>query len=406
MREKVRIYRKKNNPVWYGWVFDADGRRINFCTKCTDRRAAILVVKQRERETYAPNRAAKNLASHTVEEALTFLVSESSSDCSPATLEMYAKKGGHLLRLIGNVDVNQLQLDDIQRFINDRQAEGAKNTTIYKELVTLRKALTLARGRNKFAQDPRNIFPAFSAAYVPKRRFLDAEEFDGLLAHLAEKRRLFVVMTVYLGLRLSEALSLDWADVDLERGWVLIAGTKTQKSRRLVPLPPALKEILSAEKSKKGRVLSPWGNVRRDLAVACEKAGIDPVTPNDLRRTFASWLKQAGVDSFTVGKLMGHTTSRMVELVYGHLNDEAFIGAMQELPDLGPLPAPGSQWVAKRSGSPETGETHETSPTQKHQVLRVPKAGIEPATRGFSKSMSRPVRPQLRLVFPKKAGGG
>ena len=56
------------------------------------------------------------------------------------------------------------------------------------------------------------------------------------------------------------------------------------------------------------------------------------MTPNDLRRTFASWLKQRGVDSMIVARLLGHTTSRMVELVYGHLNDNSLIDAVSALP--------------------------------------------------------------------------
>ena len=43
---------------------------------------------------------------------------------------------------------------------------------------------------------------------------------------------------------------------------------------------------------------------------------IERVSPNDLRRTFASWLKQASVDSFVVAQLLGHSSSRMVEMVY------------------------------------------------------------------------------------------
>ena len=63
------------------------------------------------------------------------------------------------------------------------------------------------------------------------------------------------------------------------------------------------------------------------------------ISPNDLRRTFASWLKQAGVDSMVVAKLLGHTTSRMVELVYGHLNDATTSAAITKLPA---PPAPAS----------------------------------------------------------------
>ena len=45
-------------------------------------------------------------------------------------------------------------------------------------------------------------------------------------------------------------------------------------------------------------------------------------------------LKQRGVDSMVVARLMGHTSSAMVERVYGHLNDTALPGAVNALPSL------------------------------------------------------------------------
>lgn len=70
----------------------------------------------------------------------------------------------------------------------------------------------------------------------------------------------------------------------------------------------------------------------RDASRAGTDAQRRNVRPNDLRRTFASWLKQAGVDSTVVAKLLGHTTSRMVEIVHGHLNDPTTRAAVTKLP--------------------------------------------------------------------------
>ncbi len=47
-------------------------------------------------------------------------------------------------------------------------------------------------------------------------------------------------------------------------------------------------------------------NVGRDLPRACERAGVPRCTPNDLRRTFASWLVQAGESLLVVSRLLGH----------------------------------------------------------------------------------------------------
>ena len=71
----------------------------------------------------------------------------------------------------------------------------------------------------------------------------------------------------------------------------------------LTVLLASLQDVPEAERT--GPLVQPWPNVHKDLRAACERAGIEPVTPNDLRRTFASWLKQAGEDSMVVARLLG-----------------------------------------------------------------------------------------------------
>ncbi len=80
--------------------------------------------------------------------------------------------------------------------------------------------------------------------------------------------------------------------LDFERGLMLLPGTKTSKSRRRISIPPVLLPILEASKRSVGPIVEPWLNVRRDLHAASVRAGIQHVSPNNLRRTFASWLKQ------------------------------------------------------------------------------------------------------------------
>lgn len=53
------------------------------------------------------------------------------------------------------------------------------------------------------------------------------------------------------------------------------------------------------------------------------------------------------MDSKVVADLLGHTTTRMVDLVYGHLDDATFINATALLP-APPSSEAGSRWVADR----------------------------------------------------------
>ncbi len=128
-----------------------------------------------------------------------------------------------------------------------------------------------------------------------------------------------------------------------------------------MPIHPSLLPLLrAAAKGDVGaRVVARWGNVRRDLVVAVDRINareleaaekrrrkpsppIPHVTPNDLRRTFASWLKACArptpmlpdVDSMTVAHLLGHSSTRMVELVYGRLSETTYRRAIAAMPKL------------------------------------------------------------------------
>jgi hypothetical protein len=122
-----------------------------------------------------------------------------------------------------------------------------------------------------------------------------------------------------------------------------LPGTKRETRWRRIPfgLFPKLEELLHclvAERPDDPLLLPGWTNIRRDLADACDKAGIGRVSPNDLRRTFGSWLKNKGIDSAVVARLMGHTSTRMVDRVYGRINDgtlAAALGRLQAIHDTG-----------------------------------------------------------------------
>ena len=65
-----------------------------------------------------------------------------------------------------------------------------------------------------------------------------------------------------------------------------------------------------------------WGHSwqARPMKAACKAAGIKPaVGIHALRHTWASLATMAGMNMKVVAENLGHTTTRMVELHYGHL---------------------------------------------------------------------------------------
>jgi len=380
----------KRGTTWYCWVFDANGKRIQKSTRCRDRKAAEAVARELERRAADPTHAASNQT--TLAAAIQNLIRDRMlKDRAPGTLAMLRLKGGHLTRILGaDLPLAQVDAKAVDAFVDQRLKEGAAKNTIHKELSTLRGALKVAKRRGEYVRDIGAVMPdGFSAEYRPRERFLSGAEARALLAELTPDRAACVAFILATGARWSEAEAAMVVDVDLPREVVFLRGTKTEGSRRVVPIVgvarPLLEHALRYAQGEGGKLFRSWGNVRRDLHEACERAGIAPVSPNDLRRTCATWLRQGGVEPHLIAAMLGHTDSRMVERVYGRLPVESLARALRERLGEPERPAEDCSVFATDAGNSEGPE----GPRRQQEVafsagFSVPRDGIEPPTRGFS----------------------
>lgn len=390
--------KKRGNSYYAIWSVPGESRPRRRSCRTADRQVAKARLREWER-------AGTNTAPHKtpgLEQTLTYFVDVACAEKADGTRSMYEQKARHLVRVLGrDVPISSVTRDQVRDYIALRIQEGAASGTVGKELVTLRGALKEAQERGLYPSEPAAVIPSFKVKYTPRTRYLTREEFRRLLASLAPSRkkaadrRPWLVMSVFTGSRLSEVEGIRWEHIRWEGGgWVYIPGTKTGRAARLVPMAPDLRPWLEFhlpedEGDRFGPVLKPWSNCRRDLARKCERLKIQPVTSNDLRRTFASWLKQEGVDSTVVAHLLGHTSTRMVEMVYGRLDQSNYVEAIQRLPqtvaNLRFTPCHEDDTTGTygtENNEPEKDETPEFG--KESGVSGVPGLGIEPRTRGFS----------------------
>ncbi len=416
-----RLFRR--GRVWYAWFYE-NGRRITRSTKCCNRAAADRVARQWERDAADPDHAAARTA--TLTDALQLLLKLDGEEvkagrCSADTVEFefHRTKAEHLVRVFETNENEQhvpfplmrLRAFDVDGYISRRRAEGAADTTISKELVVLRKSLRLAIRAGLWRGRVDEVIPvAFSPGYEPRKRALTADELKKLLAELLPDRAARVAFIV--------ATSACWRETELARRGdvgeglttVLLRGTKRKTRFRTVPIvSPAQRSLLEyALEHAKGTgdaLFQPWGNVRRDLAEACGDAKIERCSPNDLRRTFASWQVEAGVPLFPIAQAMGHKDTRMLERVYGRQTPEQLAAIMARA--MGLTQGVCSTFVAATLGSAGSGGpdgrateddardaaaaeyveaqwTSQSSGPRCSSDVGVPGGGIEPPTRGFS----------------------
>jgi hypothetical protein len=110
------------------------------------------------------------------------------------------------------------------------------------------------------------------------------------------------------------ALRSDLADLRL----VPVHSTKRKSRERTVPIvAPWQKRLLDyVDKNadcEDGLLFRPWVNARRGLLRACARAGVKPLTWNDLPRTYGVWMRKLGVAPSLIAPKMAHVTSHMVE---------------------------------------------------------------------------------------------
>jgi len=303
----------------------------------------------------------------------------------------HVNRGRHLVRLFGaDMLCEEIDLAALIAYSDKRLGEDAQpdRHTIRHEHSVLRHALRLAKDVGFYMGDPSKLkVEGFIEArghrgyYQPGETWLEKVEWiEALVAHTSVDpdkhrvdRRDDILVYVNLGLRRRETLLLKPEHVDLTNATLTVrmprkesarqprrTGLKTDKSKRVLPLNKLMVELFRRrlrEASAGQPLFSDWGSGNRDLrsnwqrarAWLLERAGqesgqraradLEAVLPatltfNDLRRTFCSLMKNAGVSLEDCAELLGHEDVTMVKLVYGHTAMETLHRAVAKLPEM------------------------------------------------------------------------
>lgn len=314
-RERDGLFQRKGSRYWWVRTDPITGKAES--TGCVDREAARLWRANRERMHANPAHAAATQAE--LGDWCGRYLDMKARSWAEATLKMNREKLGHAIRLWGEgaklADVGTPLAFDT--YVKTRREEGISDHTASKEVSLLTRVLKLAKRGGCFAGDLDTLRPPdLSTNYKPRSRALTPDEVTALCAELPPARVAFVALCVGLGLRRSEALSLQPSDVDLNGGLVRVRGTKTEESDRVVPILAAARGLVEAALPylplKDGALV-----LNMALRRAARRAGIEHCSPNDLRRTHASLLLERGFGERFVSRLLGHTTDHLVKTTYG-----------------------------------------------------------------------------------------
>jgi integrase len=251
---------------------------------------------------------------------------------SPSTLAQVEWACGRITSELGTIPLNRLTALTIQNFLDRRLREGLKAKSVKHLRDALRNALNRAVEWRIIKESPMKgvRLPALRQTDPP---FWTAEQLATFFDYAKEHRYFaayYVAATT--GMRRGEIAALRWEQVDLEKGTVSVRGrTKTDYSRRLMPLSPDTLEVLRQYRDAHGggtylfpAKKTPDRPVTGDILYKTftrlrKNAGLPYIPFHGLRHTFATIMLTAGVHPKIVAEFLGHAEARLVLDRYSHI---------------------------------------------------------------------------------------
>jgi len=270
----------------------------------------------------------------------------------------------------GEWELAAIKRSDIKGAVARWAATGKGVRSIPNVLRTLRSIFAWAIEEELVLANP-VLSPSkiFKVDAPPRSDFLRPEEVRPYLDALLERApryHVFFRLLIFGGLRLGEAIGLDWSCVDFNGRFIdirvaswrgIVSTPKTAGSVRRVNLSHAMvealkahrrmlsEEVLRAGRPLPERVFVEWTKpedlpevptpldewkVRGAHARALKAAGLRHLRVHSLRATYASLLASAGVPMFHVAKLLGHSDVATTERHYAGLAP----GVLREAPEV------------------------------------------------------------------------
>jgi integrase len=273
---------------------------------------------------------------------------------APRTFENYELNVRRLEPLIGSIRLDALKPDHIKTAYRSLLDGGLSARSVQQAHRTLRAALRQAVKPEHLYRDPTfGVTPP----RAPEREevVLTAGQIRTLLASTEDHylHPLWVVLAT-TGMRVGEALGLQWRDVDLDAGMVTIrrqaqwqkgpgmvlSEVKTKASHRTLPLVPGTIAVLRKQRAaameRHLAVGMPWndamqvfatidgnlinpGTVSKAFHRALDGAHLPQMRVHDLRHTVSSFIQSRGRTEREAQEVMGHASPATTRHIYTHV---------------------------------------------------------------------------------------
>lgn len=247
----------------------------------------------------------------------------------------------HILPRWGKVRLTDIHQRDVAAWLAEKREAGLAPATVEKIRVTFGRSFELGKRWGVPGTD-RNPTQGITRKPInnARERFLTPAEAERLKQAVGNSRsphlKYIVGLCLLTGCRVGELMRAEWRHFDIERQSWLIPTSKTGKPRH-VPLAQAAIDLIGTVPRKEGAIYlfpsrhdpkKPVSCITNAWQVARKEAYLSDLRIHDLRHSAASFMINAGVDLFAVGKVLGHASYQSTQR-YSHLANDTLLAAVE-----------------------------------------------------------------------------
>jgi len=340
------IYFDDARKKWRG-VIKTHGRRKYFSAKTSEE-----VVEKMVEFRVAKKSGIDVTKTSTISELSTkFFKIKSVEGITAKTLDGYKTKYyNYIDGYIGHIKVTELSRSRVIDLRVQLQEDGHTNNSINKAIKVLTAVMEHGIEENIIVINP-SVFKKKLPHTKKKMRSLTPDEINSFLSH-AKDDKMYALFYLLLnsGIRLGEALAIQWEDINWETDELSInksydakyglGKTKTENSERVIKLNGSTMQVLqqhhSAQLEQQTQLPKHWNNkgivfatdigthfnrsniFNRHFSKICKSGEITDFRLHDLRHTFASISLSNGVPVVDVSHYLGHADTGVTLETYTH----------------------------------------------------------------------------------------
>ncbi|MBW6492431.1 MAG: site-specific integrase [Lentimicrobium sp.] len=294
------------------------------------KKSRLTVSGTKEDKPAAPKSVLPELTAVASEKVKKFTIWLRSKRYSESTIKTYTDSIRTFLRYFSTKDISTISNDDVIEFNNRYILANQYSSSFQNQIVNAIKLFFKTVENRQL--DPELIHRPRREHKLPN--VLSKEEVKAILEALPNVKHRTMLSVIYAcGLRRSELINLKPADIDRNRGLLIIRQAKGKRDR-VVPISEKLilmlrdyyttfKPLVWLFEGQKKEEQYSEESLASVLKAACKKAGITkPVTLHWLRHSYATHLLESGTDLRFIQELLGHKSSKTTE-IYTHVSTKS-----------------------------------------------------------------------------------